>query len=161
MKIPDGYTQEEVLQIIQEISRNLARKLKFDIYAEEDLQQEAFLLALPALELYDGRAPLRNFLSVVLRTRLLNFKRNTMSASEEKHRILGAASLETDPASSASPALSRLIDAELREFLNRNIPPELRPDFLRLCDGYGLSHHRKKLILETIRELLSEYGDDI
>lgn len=149
------------MQIIQEISRNLSKKYKFDIFSPEDIEQELFLIALPALERYDGRAPLRNFLSVALRTRLLNFKRDFMSMSEDKHRILGAASLEMEPPSSATPELTKLEDAELKEYISKNIPPELRPDFLRLCDGYPLSHHRKKLIIDTIRELAREYGYDV
>jgi DNA-directed RNA polymerase specialized sigma24 family protein len=159
MRIPEGYTEEQVIQIIQEVSKRLSHSFTFDIFAAEDIEQECFPLALKALEKYDGRTELRNFLSVHLRNRLHNLRRDWMSMSQEKHRLLRAAPLEAEPQSKQSSVLSKLEDAELRDYLNRNIPPDLRPDFLRLCDGYSLSHHRKKIIIAAIREILSDYDE--
>ena len=161
MKIPEGYTEAEVVAIIRELAKLLSRKYAFDVYGPEDIEQEAFIIAAEKLEKYDGRAPLRNFLSVVLRTRLYNLRRNHMSMSQERHRILGAASLDVDPDSKQTDILTNLENEELRDYLNKHIPPELRPDFLRLCDGYSISHHRKKVIIETVSKLLKDYGYEI
>jgi DNA-directed RNA polymerase specialized sigma24 family protein len=148
-----------VLTIIQELAKALSRKYSFDIFSPEDIESESYILACEGLEKYDGRAPLKNFLSVHLKNRLYNLRRNYRSISPERHKILGAASLDVDPQSKGMDVLSRLENEELREYLNKNMPPELRPDFLRLCDGYSLSHHRKRLIIDTIKRLMKEYGD--
>ena len=76
MKLPNNYTEEEVLAIIADISKKLSFKFKFGYHAREDMEQQASLFAWEGLEKYDGRKPLENFLWVHVRNRLFNFKRN-------------------------------------------------------------------------------------
>jgi hypothetical protein len=83
MKIPDGYTEQEVLDIIARISVKLSGKFKFGYHESEDMKQQAALFAWQGLESYDGVRPLENFLWVHVRNRLYNFKRNNYSRPEK------------------------------------------------------------------------------
>lgn len=79
MKIPDGYTEEQVVQIIEKISSRLANKFKFGYHQLDDMKQQAALFAWEGLDNYDGVRPLENFLWVHVHNRLYNFKRNNFS----------------------------------------------------------------------------------
>lgn len=79
MEIPKGYTEEQVLQIIERISNKLAGTFKFGYFEIEDMKQEAALFAWQGLKNYDGVRPLENFLWVHVRNRLYNLKRNNYS----------------------------------------------------------------------------------
>lgn len=83
MEIPDGYSEEEVLEIIARISVKLSGKFKFGYHEHEDMKQQAALFAWQGLEYYDGIRPLENFLWVHVRNRLYNLKRNNYSRPEK------------------------------------------------------------------------------
>jgi hypothetical protein len=83
MKIPDGYTEQEVIDIIDSISCKLSGKFKFGYYELEDIKQEAALFAWQGLENYDGVRPLENFLWIHIRNRLYNLKRNNYCRPEK------------------------------------------------------------------------------
>ena len=83
MKIPDGYTEQEVIDIINSISSKLSGKFKFGYYELEDIKQEAALFAWQGLENYDGVRPLENFLWIHIRNRLYNLKRNNYCRPEK------------------------------------------------------------------------------
>lgn len=76
MIIPKGYTESEVLDIIELVSNRMCSRYTFGYYEEDDIKQECFLMANDALERYDGRAPLENFLSVHISNRLKTFIRD-------------------------------------------------------------------------------------
>jgi len=76
MKIPKNMTEEQVMEVITLIISQISGKFKFGVYGIEDIRQEAFLLAIEALEKYDGERKLENFLRVHIRNRLNNLKRN-------------------------------------------------------------------------------------
>lgn len=83
MKIPDGYTEQEVIDIINSISCKISAKFKFGYYELEDIKQEAALFAWQGLENYDGIRPLENFLWIHIRNRLYNLKRNNYCRPEK------------------------------------------------------------------------------
>lgn len=77
MHLPEGMTQEEVLNIIDNIANGLAYKFRFGYYGLEDMKQEARLEALDALKKYDPKkGKLSTFLWAHVRNRLSNIKRN-------------------------------------------------------------------------------------
>ena len=91
MKIPEGMTETEVVEAIQNVSAALT-KFKFGPYDDDDIKQQAALLALQVLEngRYDPRPgpdgkptrPLANFLFAHIRNRLINFKRDKYKRSD-------------------------------------------------------------------------------
>lgn len=76
MRVPEGKTEQEVLDIIDNVANRLARKFQFGYHSFEDMKQQATLHALKGLPNYDGIRPLENFLWVHVRNRLYNDKRN-------------------------------------------------------------------------------------
>lgn len=78
MKIPKGYTETEVLKIIENVVNRLAGMFKFGYHDLNDIKQEGIILAIEALnsEKYDpNRANLEAFLYLWVKSRLKNFKR--------------------------------------------------------------------------------------
>ena len=59
--IPPHMTEQQVVQIINNIANRLASKFKFGYHELEDMRQQARLFAWEGLENYDGIRPLRKF----------------------------------------------------------------------------------------------------
>jgi hypothetical protein len=74
--IPAGYTEKDVIRIIDRIARRLAPKFRFGYHAIEDMEQQARLFAWEALSAYDGRCQLNTFLFTHINNRLHNYKRD-------------------------------------------------------------------------------------
>lgn len=83
VKIPDNYSEQEVIDIIDGIANRLCYKFKFGYHDPEDMKQQARLFAWEGLDKYDGKRPLENFLWTHARNRLYNFKRNNYSRLEK------------------------------------------------------------------------------
>lgn len=76
MKIPDGMNEAEVIEIIDKAISGLCYKFRFGYFEKEDLEQEGWVFAIDALERYDGKRPLANFLRVHIRNRFISLKRD-------------------------------------------------------------------------------------
>jgi hypothetical protein len=74
--MPKNYREEEVLAIINTIAIRLSKDFTFGYYDREDIKQQISLFALEGLEKYDGKRPLENFLWVLVKHKLINFKRD-------------------------------------------------------------------------------------
>ena len=81
--IPQGMTEDQVVQIINNIANRLAGKFKFGYHDLEDMRQQARLFAWEGMENYDGIRPLENFLWTHVRNRLYNFKRNNFGRPDK------------------------------------------------------------------------------
>lgn len=84
MKIPNGYTEEQVIAIVDKIGRNLASSFTFGYYDVDDIKQQAFIEAIVVLEKekYEEGRPLENFLYTHIRNRLINLKRNKLHRND-------------------------------------------------------------------------------
>jgi DNA-directed RNA polymerase specialized sigma24 family protein len=68
---------DEKIKTIQRVCQKLANKYTFGYYSAEDIQQEAFLMALKALPQHDPSiAALETFLYIHLNNKLKTFKRD-------------------------------------------------------------------------------------
>ena len=76
MKIPKNLNEQEVVDIITRVAHKLAPKYVFASYEVEDIEQEAFMMGVEALDRYDPTKPLENFLYAHINNRLKNFKRD-------------------------------------------------------------------------------------
>jgi len=83
MKIPNKYTEQEVIDTIDNIADRLCYKFKFGYHSVDDMKQQARLFGWEGLEKYDGVRPLENFLWTHVRNRLYNFKRNNYARLEK------------------------------------------------------------------------------
>lgn len=75
-KLPHNVTEEEFLNVLNNISKRLAYKFKFGYHSFDDMKQQAAIFALEGLEKYDNKRPLENFLWTHVRNRLFNYKRD-------------------------------------------------------------------------------------
>lgn len=75
-QLPNGVSEDEFLQVLDNISKRLGHKFKFGYHSYEDMKQQAAIFALEGLEKYDNSRPLENFLWTHVRNRLFNFKRD-------------------------------------------------------------------------------------
>ena len=76
MKIPDNMSEDEVLEVIEDVAKRLAWKYKFGYHDLDDMKQQARLEAWKGLDKYDGKRPLINFLWTHVRNRLFNMRRD-------------------------------------------------------------------------------------
>lgn len=72
IKVPE----EELLRVIDIISKKLGYKFKFGYHEYEDMKQQITIFAIEGLKNYDGIRPLENFLWTHVRNRLFNYKRD-------------------------------------------------------------------------------------
>jgi hypothetical protein len=84
MKIPKGYTESEVLSIIDRVVNALAPNFLFGVYDLVDIKQEGRFEALKALEggKYDPTRDLDKFLYAHVRNRYLNLIRDKFSRND-------------------------------------------------------------------------------
>ncbi len=73
-----NHTEEQILEVIEKVVCRISKKYTFGYYAQDDIAQEARILALEAVNNgeYDESRSLENFLAVYIKNRLLNLKRN-------------------------------------------------------------------------------------
>jgi hypothetical protein len=68
--------ENELLTVIDNISKKLAYKFKFGYHDIEDMKQQISIFAIEGLKNYDYKRPLENFLWTHVRNRLFNYKRD-------------------------------------------------------------------------------------
>ena len=145
MKIPQGMTKEQVLKTIYELCDIFKRKYVVDIYDMDDIYQEAFMLCIEALERYDSSKPLQNFLSIHLRNRLFNLRRNVNIKSIDAVSIPETFDIEERNKVSLILELENIIDERL--------DAETRQDYLRMKDGMKIPLVRSRKLKKKLKEL--------
>jgi hypothetical protein len=68
--------ENELLKVIDIITKKLAYKFKFGYHDIEDMKQQISIFAIEGLKNYDHQRPLENFLWTHVRNRLFNYKRD-------------------------------------------------------------------------------------
>ena len=178
MKIPKNMTEEEVIETIQKVVRRVSYNFKFAFYDVEDIEQEAFIIGMEALDRYDEKRPLENFLFVHIKNRLKNFKRDNYIRYEPekpwnkdvrkmaKKSLMEPINLDNvmDHSSDSMKQPDDFIDVihkkEYLEFIDRHLDMSYRGDYLRMLHGVHVPKPRRDEIIETIRDLLRENLDE-
>lgn len=157
MRIPEGMTEESVFKVIDKVCTKFD-KFKFSIYSAEDIRQEAFILCVEALERYT-EGPLENFLSVHVRNRLINLRRNKSDANSDKFLINYPVCIDNVDEECESGmkyhdrAAEKLIGEELMEEINSRVPIERRMDLIKIMHGGKVNKARRMAIIELIGDL--------
>jgi len=166
MKVPQGMTEQEVVDQITKVCDRIAPKYTFYGYTIDDIKQESFMICMDALKRYDDNRPLENFLSVNLSNRLKNFVRDNHFIStdnDERVKIVQPAQLdyENNIVDSSNSFTMSYDDIELKDIsrlINEHIPPFMRMDYLRMINDVYITKQRKEEIIDTILEILEEHG---
>jgi len=158
MKIPKNMTEDQVLEKIYLIIDRIAHKYAFGSYDINDIKQESFLICIDALDRYDQKRPLENFLAVNLSNRLKNFVRdNNFTKSDQKKRnVLLPMQLSNENTIADDKNLLELEDREIFQIIDDKIYPEYRADYLKMINGVNVSKKRREEIVAHIRELIGE-----
>lgn len=166
MKIPDSLTESETLAIITKVINRIAPKYTFYGYTVDDIKQESYIICIKALDRYDDKRPLENFLSKNLSNRLKNFVRDNYfigDSNDDRIKILQPAQLDyeesiIDSDTCYSADDDRIDKEELNVFIDINLPASMRMDYLKMLENIYIPKTRKSEIIEKIQELSQEFG---
>jgi len=171
MKIPKNLNEQEVVDTITRVARKLAPKYVFASYEVEDIEQEAFMMGVEALDRYDPAKPLENFLYAHINNRLKNFKRdnyyrfdygNAQKIQDCKKSILEPMDIAALYSVCTQDDISN--DAQIAETLDtidEKLPPDLRRDYLKLRTNSFLPKGRKANIIRVIEQIINgEYDNE-
>ena len=177
MKIPKGMTESEVLEIINKICDRYAYKFKFGYFEPEDIRQEAFIIAVDALDRYEEGRPLENFLAVHVKNRLNNFKRdkyyrqNKKDKDDRQQQLNNSKKFLMEPLDinnirDESEKSMRISDSfiedtdnqELLDIIDEELDVSFRSDYLRVRHGAYVPKPRRRQIIEEICHILKEHG---
>lgn len=168
-------TQEQI-DIIERVANYLAPRMTFGYHTVEDIKQECSILGMEALGKYDDTkgASLHTFIHLYVKRRMLNLKRDTYlrpipkNASKSKKEIMSKnnelkKSLVRAAGSPANDRLSYQVEMEgedegeaLVSLIKENLPIELLSDFNAFIDGAKLPKHRRKILLEHIKQIYEQ-----
>ena len=165
MRIPKNMTEDQVMTSIEKVVKRISPKYTFYGYTLDDIKQESFLICMDALNRYDEKRPLENFLSVNLSNRLKNFVRDNhfLAEEEEKAKITQPGQLENDHSivdneeKFSIPEYS--IDyTDIIDLLNTEIPASIRMDYLKIVHEVPLPKNRRQEVMDYINYILQSYG---
>lgn len=171
MKIPNGFTEQEVMKIINTVINSLAGGFVFGCHTKSDIKQEAFVFALEALPGFDGKRPLDGFLFQAVKNRLINFKRdNYFRPDSPEHlqkvrkNLTNLESIENPEETVICPnSFSEIADAasynEMVALIRKRLPLSLLPDFNRLISGVKISKPRTLRVQESVTTILKLEND--
>ena len=163
-------TEEQVISTITRVSTRLASKYTFPNYEEEDIAQEAFIIGMEAMNRYDEVRPLENFLSIHIKNRLKNFKRDNYYRPDEgkaeqiqqgKKKLLDAGSIEDIRFYITTSAQSDSLEQrELVEYIDLHLPASLRADLLRFKNDQSLTKTKKANLLNELRVIMELFHEE-
>lgn len=144
-------TEEEVLSTIMLVCNRVKNKYKAGIHDADDIYQEAFCECVRAMDRYDSRAPLENFLMVNARNRLHNFRRNV------NNREILTVNFGMDDEPSYELEQDRLKAFE--QLIEEKLSVDMRHDYLKLRDGVKIPRIRRKKLYEELKRLADDFGE--
>ncbi len=166
MKTPSNMTEEQTIKVMEKVINKTAAKYTFYGYTIDDIKQESFILCIEALQRYDEKRPLENFLSSNLSNRLKNFVRDNYFLSTtdaERVKVVQPAQLDyeeklLDHSEKFSVSDEDVDSSYLLENIDRLLPASMRLDYLKIMDGVYVNKNRKSEINEKILEIMQEIG---
>jgi len=167
-------TEQEVLAVIEKIANRYCHKFKFGYFTAEDIKQEAFIIAVDALDRYDERRPLENFLSSHVKNRLINFKRDNYCRQQKEDADIkwelrnNAKKFLMEPLDisnirdeqeknmrNENDFIEDIFTREMFDLIDSELPVELRSDYLRIKDGVYVPKPRRQQIYDEISKIVN------
>lgn len=146
---------------IEIVINRVAPKYTFGTYGVDDIKQEAFIICMDALERYDQKRPLENFLSVHLSNRLKNFIRDNYYTKdeEEKKRVMRPKYLSGEDVVQYDSSADNKADAKsIKSLVDQHLPSHYRADYLKIINEVYVPKKRREEILAIIKEIVESYG---
>ena len=169
-------TEAEVLAIMTTVVNRIAHKYRFGYYDIDDIKQEAFIIAMEAMDRYDEGRPLENFLAVHISNRLKNFKRDNFfrpdyvppsgkitNDNNTKRFLMEPLDIDNirDEHERNMRGEENIVDElakkELMDIVDTSLDMGLRGDYLRILHGVYVPKPRREQIYESIMQILREH----
>ena len=169
-------TEAEVLATITTVVNRIAHKYRFGYYDIDDIKQEAFIIAMEAMDRYDEGRPLENFLAVHISNRLKNFKRDNFfrpdyvppsgkitNDNNTKRFLMEPLDIDNirDEHDRNMRGEENIVDElakkELMDIVDTSLDMGLRGDYLRILHGVYVPKPRREQIYEAIMQILREH----
>lgn len=150
-------TQEDVINTIETVINKIAPKYTFKDYDLEDIKQESFIICIDALNRYDGKRPLENFLSVHLSNRLKNFIRDNHYVKDNIHKKKVKTPqyiVDDNFVNTEYNIEEELINKEIFDKIDRELPAHLREDYLKTLNDISITKQRKAKLIDSIKRIL-------
>ena len=164
MKLPKKMTQEQVIKQIEIVVNRIAPKYTFGTYDIDDIKQEAFIICMDALDRYDQKRPLENFLSVHLSNRLKNFVRDnyyTTKDDENKKKILKPQHISADDVIKYDTDYEVKLEAKnISSIIDKYLPSEHRANYLKMINNVYIPKRKREELIILIKELLEIHGHE-
>lgn len=142
----------EHIETIQSVINRL-KKRKFGYLDEDDIGQEAYLIAVEILPQWDGVRSLENFLMSAVSRRLISLAR-TYYRNPDKKASIDFVELFDQPVEQKDDVMSK----DTIDFLLGELPVSMRSDFRRLVDGVSIPPTRRAALFTKVREILDGEG---
>lgn len=151
---------EEQHRIMDKVCNKVKNRYSFAHFLPEDIYNEAYLLCMDALSRYDESAPLENFLSVHVSNRLKNLVRKEYS--KPKQNLINAIGFQNVDDTNEKNMMyeqddKKLVSKELEDYIDLYLPAKLREDYLKFLEGRFIIPTKRKLLKETLKEIMEEY----
>lgn len=156
-------TEDQVIKQIEIVINRIAPKYTFGTYGVDDIKQEAFIICMDALERYDQKRPLENFLSVHLSNRLKNFIRDNYYTKdeEEKKKVMRPKYLAGEDIVQYDNTIDSSTDAKnIKIIVDRHLPAQYRSDYLKIINEVYVPKKRREEIILLIKEIVENYGHE-
>jgi DNA-directed RNA polymerase specialized sigma24 family protein len=161
MKIPKNMTADETLDKIELVINRIAPKYTFHCYDVDDIKQESFIICVEALDRYDEKRPLENFLSVNLSNRLKNFVRDNFGHAKDvqKKKITSPTSMSNNAniaLTAEDKVLDRMYEKEIVQLIDAKLDASLRSDYLKYINGITIPKSRRDQLIQILKDIVNE-----
>jgi DNA-directed RNA polymerase specialized sigma24 family protein len=154
---------EKVINTITKVVNRIAPGYTFYGYTVNDIKQESFIICMDALDRWDEKRSLENFLAVHLSNRLKNFVRdNHFTSTNDNARINITQPAQLDDEytieGGCSSSCNNLHDADMIDIINRELSAVYRMDYLKMLHDVYVPKPRREEIKGVILDILEEHG---
>lgn len=124
------------------------KKRPFSFMAEEDISQEALIIACKLYEKWDGVRSLEFFLMYSVSKRLISLSRNYYK-NQEKRSVLDFSEIIEHPTEETD-----FITPDLINYVLDNLTVGMRADYLRWANGVTLPAARRIALIKAVKDLV-------
>lgn len=160
---------ESDLDTIYKVAKRISSSKWIPGYTKEDIEQEAIIIGLKGVSMYNGSIPFEKFISNHIKNRLITLRRDKYikpgcscgkckkcSHNLSRVNIMNPYDISMEQTKLSYEVPDSIASEELMQYLDDCIPAELRDDYLKLTQGCYVSNIQKEKIRVIITEAL--YG---
>lgn len=160
MKKLKNHTEDDILLTIELVVNRICPAYVIPGHELDDIKQQGRCICIEALERYDEKRPLENFLSHNLANRLKNFIRDNYflkNDPEGKKKLLKPLPIE-EGYNQYYKNQENLDTSKLLEVIDSNLPLKYRKNYLKLINDVYISKDERIELLSILRDICESNG---